>query len=55
MGCPGDETLDSPNFDLVNLINAVFSTEQSLSNIADVIVKAGSVIRKPDADVRGTR
>jgi vacuolar protein sorting-associated protein 53 len=34
---PSDDTLDRPNFDIVAYINELFPTEQSLSNIDDVI------------------
>jgi vacuolar protein sorting-associated protein 53 len=34
---PSDDTLDRPNFDIVDYINELFPTEQSLSNIDDVI------------------
>ena len=35
---PSDDTLDRPNFDIVDYINELFPTEQSLSNIDYVIV-----------------
>jgi hypothetical protein len=42
---PSDDTLDRPNFDTVDYINELFPTEQSLSNIDDVIGQVKTKIR----------
>lgn len=42
---PSDDTLDRPNFDIVDYINELFPTEQSLSNIDDVIGQVKTKIR----------
>lgn len=34
---PSTDTVDRPDFDVVDYINKLFPTEQSLSNIDDVI------------------
>ena len=50
---PSDDPLDKPNFDIVDYINELFPTEQSLSNIDDVISQVKTKIRRIDDDVRG--
>ena len=42
---PSDDTLDRPNFDIVDYINELFPTEQSLSNIDEVIGQVKTKIR----------
>ncbi len=42
---PSDDPLDKKNFDVIDYINELFPTEQSLSNIDDVIGQAKSKIR----------
>jgi hypothetical protein len=42
---PSDDPLDKPNFDIVDYINELFPTEQTLSNIDDVISQVKIKIR----------
>jgi hypothetical protein len=42
---PSDDPLDKTSFDVVNYINELFPTEQSLSSIDDVVSQAKSKIR----------
>ncbi len=42
---PSDDTQERPNFDTVDYINELFPTEQSLSNIDDVIGQVKTKIR----------
>jgi len=36
---PNDDSLDRPDFDLVEYINELFPNEQSLSNIDEIILR----------------
>ncbi|KAL3858283.1 hypothetical protein ACJMK2_012931 [Sinanodonta woodiana] len=49
---PSDDPLDKPDFNPVDYINSVFPTEQSLSNIDEVIGKIRFKIRKLDGEIR---
>ena len=42
---PSDDPLDRPDFNPVDYINSLFPTEQSLSNIDDVVGKIRHKIR----------
>ena len=42
---PSTDTLDGPDFNVVDYINKLFPTEQSLSNIDDVICQVKKKIR----------
>ena len=42
---PSSDALDSPDFNAVEYINNLFPTEQSLSNIDDVVSRIRSKIR----------
>ncbi|KAI0230424.1 hypothetical protein LSAT2_019219, partial [Lamellibrachia satsuma] len=49
---PSSDALDSPDFNAVEYINNLFPTEQSLSNIDDVVSRIRSKIRHLDGDIR---
>lgn len=49
---PSSDPLDQPNFNVVDYINALFPTEQCLSNIDDVVNKMESKIRTIDKEIR---
>lgn len=49
---PSDDPLDRPDFNPVDYINSLFPTEQSLSNIDDVVGKIRHKIRRLDDDIR---
>ncbi|KAK3586403.1 hypothetical protein CHS0354_013107 [Potamilus streckersoni] len=49
---PSDDPLDKPDFNPVDYINSLFPTEQSLSNIDEVIGKIRFKIRKLDGEIR---
>ncbi|KAL4223807.1 Vacuolar protein sorting-associated protein 53 [Mactra antiquata] len=49
---PSDDPLDRPDFNPVDYINTLFPTEQSLSNIDDVVGKIRFKIRRLDDDIR---
>lgn len=42
---PSDDPLDKANFDAIDYINQLFPTEQSLSNIDDVVSQVKTKIR----------
>ena len=44
--------MDQPDFNTVNYINSLFPTEQSLSNIDDVINKLENNVQNLDKDIR---
>lgn len=48
---PSNDVLDDPDFDSVQYINSLFPTEQSLSNIDDVIMKMESNIKEMDEEI----
>ncbi|XP_044738076.1 vacuolar protein sorting-associated protein 53 homolog [Chrysoperla carnea] len=48
---PSNDPLDQPNFNAVDYINTLFPTEQSLSNIDDVISKMELKIRSIDDEI----
>ncbi|XP_011495471.1 PREDICTED: vacuolar protein sorting-associated protein 53 homolog [Ceratosolen solmsi marchali] len=50
--CPSNDPLDQPDFNAVDYINSLFPTEQSLSNIDDVITKMEQEIRCIDKKIR---
>ncbi|XP_011880495.1 PREDICTED: vacuolar protein sorting-associated protein 53 homolog [Vollenhovia emeryi] len=47
-----DDPLDQPNFNVVDYINTLFPSEQSLSNIDDVVNKIENKIHTIDRDIR---
>lgn len=47
-----NDPLDEPEFNSVNYINSLFPTEQSLSNIDDVIAQLQCKIRNVDDQIR---
>ncbi|XP_060584875.1 vacuolar protein sorting-associated protein 53 homolog [Ruditapes philippinarum] len=49
---PSEDPLDRPDFNPVDYINSLFPTEQSLSNIDDVVGKIRFKIRRLDDDIR---
>ncbi|XP_012253433.2 vacuolar protein sorting-associated protein 53 homolog [Athalia rosae] len=49
---PSNDPLDQPNFNAVDYINSLFPTEQSLSNIDDVIGKMEQKIFTIDKEIR---
>lgn len=49
---PSNDPLDQPDFNPVDYINTLFPTEQSLSNIDDVINKMEQEIHHIDKDIR---
>ncbi|XP_054004671.1 vacuolar protein sorting-associated protein 53 homolog [Hylaeus anthracinus] len=49
---PSTDPLDQPNFNVVDYINSLFPSEQSLSNIDDVVNKMESKIRTIDKEIR---
>nr|XP_018910768.1 PREDICTED: vacuolar protein sorting-associated protein 53 homolog [Bemisia tabaci] len=49
---PSTDPLDKPDFNAVNYINSLFPTEQSLSNIDDVINKMEDQIQFIDEEIR---
>ncbi|XP_076231687.1 vacuolar protein sorting 53 isoform X1 [Calliopsis andreniformis] len=49
---PSTDPLDQPNFNVVDYINSLFPTEQSLSNIDDVVNKMELKIRTIDKEIR---
>ncbi|XP_055339700.1 vacuolar protein sorting-associated protein 53 homolog [Paramacrobiotus metropolitanus] len=51
---PSDDPLDRPDFSVVDYINALFPTEQSLSSIDDVIYKIRQEMVALDREIRGT-
>ncbi|OQV21214.1 Vacuolar protein sorting-associated protein 53-like protein [Hypsibius exemplaris] len=51
---PSNDPLDKPDFSVVDYINGLFPTEQSLSNIDDAIFKVKTEIRDLDAEIRDT-
>ncbi|KAL1457860.1 hypothetical protein WDU94_008049 [Cyamophila willieti] len=48
---PSSDVLDDHDFDAVQYINSLFPTEQSLSNIDDVILKMESNIKEMDEEI----
>jgi chromosome segregation ATPase len=50
--CPSNDPLDQPDFNAVDYINSLFPTEQSLSNIDDVISKMEQEIHCIDKKIR---
>uniref|UniRef100_T1IEK0 Vacuolar protein sorting-associated protein 53 homolog n=1 Tax=Rhodnius prolixus TaxID=13249 RepID=T1IEK0_RHOPR len=49
---PSDDPLDQPDFNAVEYINSLFPTEQSLSNLDDVLNKMEYKIRVIDDEIR---
>ncbi|EZA62262.1 vacuolar protein sorting-associated protein 53 homolog [Ooceraea biroi] len=49
---PSNDPLDQPNFNVVDYINSLFPTEQSLSNIDDVVNEMELKIRTIDKEIR---
>jgi len=49
---PSTDPLDQADFNEVDYINSLFPTEQSLSNIDDVVSKMEQKIRSIDDDIR---
>ncbi|XP_025409735.1 vacuolar protein sorting-associated protein 53 homolog [Sipha flava] len=49
---PGDDPLDKPEFDTIDYINNLFPTEQSLTNIDDVINTLECKVDSIDNDIR---
>lgn len=49
---PSNDPLDQPDFNPVDYINSLFPTEQSLSNLDDVVNKMENQIRMIDEDIR---
>ena len=49
---PSNDPLDQPDFNAVDYINSLFPTEQSLSNIDDVIGKMEQEIHCIDKEIR---
>ncbi|XP_016915219.1 vacuolar protein sorting-associated protein 53 homolog [Apis cerana] len=49
---PSTDPLDQPNFNVVDYINSLFPTEQSLSNIDDVVNNMELKIRNIDKEIR---
>lgn len=47
-----DDPLDQCDFDAIDYINTIFPTEQSLTNIDDVLSKMKDKIRNLDQDIR---
>lgn len=49
---PSTDPLDNPNFNPVDYINTLFPTEQSLSNVDEVIARMNTKIRRLDDQIR---
>ena len=49
---PSDDPLDQPDFNAVDYINSIFPTEQSLSNIDDVINSFETKIHSINEEMR---
>lgn len=49
---PSDDPLDKPDFDAIDYINNMFPTEQSLTNIDDVIHSLECKVDSIDNDIR---
>lgn len=49
---PSDDPLDQPDFNIVEHINSLFPTEQSLSNLDDFVNKMENKIRSIDEEIR---
>ena len=49
---PSDDPLDDPNFNIVNYINTLFPTEQSLASIDDVVGKICQKTQSLDEEIR---
>ena len=49
---PSTDPLDQPDFNAVDYINSLFPTEQSLSNIDDVINNMECKVRTIDDEIR---
>lgn len=49
---PTNDPLDRPDFEVVDYINSIFPTEQSLSNIDEVVNKMRLKIRQLDEEIR---
>ncbi|XP_017892761.1 vacuolar protein sorting-associated protein 53 homolog isoform X2 [Ceratina calcarata] len=49
---PSTDPLDQPNFNVVDYVNSLFPTEQSLSNIDDVVNNMEFKIRTIDKEIR---
>lgn len=49
---PSDDPLDKPDFDTIDYINNLFPTEQSLTNIDDVINSLECKVDSIDNDIR---
>jgi hypothetical protein len=49
---PSNDPLDQPDFNAVDYINSLFPTEQSLSNIDDVVNSMECKIRTIDDEIR---
>ena len=50
---PSEDPLDDPNFNIVNYINTLFPTEQSLASIDDVVGKICQKTHSLDEEIRG--
>lgn len=50
---PCRDALDQPDFNTIDYINSLFPTEQSLSNIDEVVVKMEHEIQTIDSDISG--
>ena len=50
---PSEDPLDDPNFNIVNYINTLFPTEQSLASIDDVVGKICQKTQSLDDEIRG--
>lgn len=48
---PSSDPLDSPEFNAVHYINTLFPTEQSLSNVDEVIARMNTKIRRLDDEI----
>lgn len=48
---PGEEALDRTDFEVIEYINALFPTEQSLSNIDDAILGTKSQLKTLDEEI----
>lgn len=49
---PSDDPLDAADFNSVDYINSLFPTEQSLSNIDNVISDMEAKVQKIDSEIR---
>ncbi|CAM9230777.1 unnamed protein product, partial [Lampetra planeri] len=49
---PSQDALDQPDFNVVDYINSLFPTEQSLTNIDEVVSKIRLKIRRLDEEIR---